>query len=239
MLSIIIPLKNEYDSLLKIESKFTKENVLDFKYEVILVNDFSTDDTFLKAKEISNRNKQFLIINNLKKGLGGAINIGIEKSKGNFICIMMADFSDSIEDLKKYYSIISEKKIDAVFGSRFIKGSKIINYPKKKLILNRIFNFFVKLLFLNNYNDFTNAFKIYKAEILKNIMPLVSESFNIFLEIPLKVISRKYKFEVIPINWHGREIGTSKFKIKELRSKYLFTLLYCFLEKILLKNNNK
>lgn len=239
MLSIIIPLKNEYDSLLKIESKFTKENVLDFKYEVILVNDFSTDDTFLKAKEISNRNKQFLIINNLKKGLGGAINIGIEKSKGNFICIMMADFSDSIEDLKKYYSIISEKKIDAVFGSRFIKGSKIINYPKKKLILNRIFNFFVKLLFLNNYNDFTNAFKIYKAEILKNIMPLVSESFNIFLEIPLKVISRKYKFEVIPINWHGREIGTSKFKIKELRSKYLFTLFYCFLEKILLKNNNK
>lgn len=239
MLSIIIPLKNEYDSLLKIESKFTKENVFDFKYEVILVNDFSTDDTFLKAKEISNRNKQFLIINNLKKGLGGAINIGIEKSKGNFICIMMADFSDSIEDLKKYYSIISEKKIDAVFGSRFIKGSKIINYPKKKLILNRIFNFFVKLLFLNNYNDFTNAFKIYKAEILKNIMPLVSESFNIFLEIPLKVISRKYKFEVIPINWHGREIGTSKFKIKELRSKYLFTLFYCFLEKILLKNNNK
>ena len=239
MLSIIIPLKNEYDSLLKIESKFTKENVLDFKYEVILVNDFSTDDTFLKAKEISNRNKQFLIINNLKKGLGGAINIGIEKSKGNFICIMMADFSDSIEDLKKYYSIISEKKIDAVFGSRFIKGSKIINYPKKKLILNRIFNFFVKLLFLNNYNDFTNAFKIYKAEILKNIMPLVSESFNIFLEMPLKVISRKYKFEVIPINWHGREIGTSKFKIKELRSKYLFTLFYCFLEKILLKNNNK
>ena len=112
MLSIIIPLKNEYDSLLKIESKFTKENVFDFKYEVILVNDFSTDDTFLKAKEISNRNKQFLIINNLKKGLGGAINIGIEKSKGNFIFIMMADFSDSIEDLKsEIYNVEKENML--------------------------------------------------------------------------------------------------------------------------------
>ena len=239
MLSIIIPLKNEYDSLLKIESKFTKENVFDFKYEVILVNDFSTDDTFLKAKEISNRNKQFLIINNLKKGLGGAINIGIEKSKGNFICIMMADFSDSIEDLKKYYSIISEKKIDAVFGSRFMRGSKVINYPKQKYILNRMFNFFVGLVFFNRFNDYTNAFKIYKSNVLKSFLPLVSESFNIFLEIPLKILSRKKTYEIVPISWKGRNKGKAKFNIKELRSKYLFTLIYCLAEKILLKTIKK
>ena len=152
---------------------------------------------------------------------------------------MMADFSDSIIDLKKYYHLIKEKNLDAVFGSRFIKGSKIDNYPKKKLILNRIFNYFVKLLFFNNYNDYTNAFKIYKTEILKSFLPLVSESFNIFLEIPLKVISRNYKFEVIPISWQGRKKGKAKFNIKELRSKYLFTLFYCFLEKILLKNKNE
>ena len=65
-------------------------------------------------------------------------------------------------------------------------------------------------------------------------MPLVSESFNIFLEIPLKVISRNYKYEVIPIDWYGRKKGKAKFQIKELRSKYLFTLLYCFIEKNLL-----
>ena len=65
-------------------------------------------------------------------------------------------------------------------------------------------------------------------------MPFVSESFNIFLEIPLKIISRGYSYEIIYINWFGRKKGKAKFKINELKSKYLFTLIYCFLEKILL-----
>jgi len=146
----------------------------------------------------------------------------------------MADLSDDINDLKKYYDLIKKNNIDAVFGSRFIKDSRVINYPKKKLIINRIFNFFVKFIFLNSYNDYTNAFKIYKSSVLKSLLPLVSESFNIFLEIPLKIISRKYSFKVIPISWTTRKKGETKFEIKELRSRYLFTLINCFIEKILL-----
>ena len=238
MLSIIIPIRNEYENLDNIERQFT--NYLnEISYEAILIEDFSTDNTFNKALEISNNNKNFIVLKNSQKGLGGAISFGIKKARGEFICVMMADFSDDINDLKKYYNLIKEKNLDAVFGSRFINGSKINNYPKKKLILNRIFNFLVKILFLNNYNDYTNAFKIYKAEVLKSFFPLVSESFNIFLEMPLKVISRNYKFEVIPISWEGRKKGKAKFDIKELRSKYLFTLFYCFLEKILLNKKYK
>jgi dolichol-phosphate mannosyltransferase len=148
---------------------------------------------------------------------------------------MMCDESDSIFDLKKYYNIITNKNCDAVFGSRFYKESVVKNYPIKKLILNRIFNFFVSILFLNKFNDYTNAFKIYKTSSLKNLKPIVSESFNVFLEIPLKILSRKMRYETTPISWMGRETGVSKFKIKELQSKYLFTLLYCLLEKILIR----
>ena len=148
---------------------------------------------------------------------------------------MMADLSDDINDLKKYNSIMDEKKIDAVLGSRFQKESLVKDYPLKKLFLNRIFNFFVSIIFWNKYNDYTNAFKIYKKEVLMTMMPFVSESFNIFLEIPLKIISRRYSFEIIAINWFGRKKGDAKFKIQELQSKYLFTLIYCFSEKILLK----
>ena len=147
---------------------------------------------------------------------------------------MMADLSDDINDLIKYNNLIDEKNLDAVMGSRFIKDSKVEGYPFQKLVLNRIFNFFVSIIFLNKYNDYTNAFKIYKKKALKNIMPLVSESFNIFLEIPLKIISRNYSYEIIPINWNGRKKGKAKFKMKELRSKYLFTLIYCFIERNLL-----
>ena len=233
MLSIIVPVRNESENLNEIFHYFLK-NLKDLKFEVLIINDFSEDDTFSKAEQLSKEFNEFKVINNDKKGLGGAINLGIKSSSGSNIAIMMADQSDSIDDLKKYNSILNSQNFDAVLGSRFLKDSKITDYPIGKLILNRIFNKFVSLIFWNKFNDYTNAFKIYKKKILLEIMPLISEDFNIFLEIPLKIISRNYKYEVIPISWDGRKKGKSKFRIKELRSKYLFTLIYCFIEKNLL-----
>ena len=233
-LSIIIPVKNEEFLIKKIVTHL--ENKLqNLSYEIIFINDFSTDNTVKVTKELIKDKPQINIYNNERKGLGGAITHGINNTSGEFVCIMMSDLSDSIEDLQKYYNIIKEEDVDAVFGSRFIQGSKIIDYPKKKLILNRIFNIFTKLLFISDYNDFTNAFKIYKKSALLKTFPLVSESFNIFLELPLKIISRKMKYKIIPISWINRKEGVSKFDIKELRAKYLFTLIYCLLEKLLLK----
>ena len=232
MLSIIIPVRNESDSLNTIMDHYSK-NLNSLDYEVLIINDFSKDNTLEKARNLF-KSKNFKILDNKKKGLGGAINLGIKEANGSNIAIMMADQSDDINDLIKYNSLMNESDYDAILGSRFVKGSKIINYPIQKLILNRIFNYFVGFVFWNSYNDYTNAFKIYKKKALKEIAPLISESFNIFLEIPLKIISRKYKYKIIPINWTGRTKGVSKFKIKELGSKYLFTLIYCFIEKNLL-----
>ena len=232
--SIIIPIRNEELVLKKIIENL--ENKLgNLPYEIIFINDYSTDNTFSLLQELIKNKNQINLYNNKRKGLGGAITGGINKSTGELICIMMSDLSDDIEDFKKYYKIIKEENVDAVFGSRFINGSKVIEYPKKKLVLNRIFNITTKLLFLSDYNDFTNAFKIYKKDALLKTFPLVSESFNIFLELPLKIVSRKMKYKIIPISWTNRKEGDSKFDIKELRSKYLFTLIYCWLEKLLLK----
>ena len=234
MLSIIFPIRDEEKNLQNIIEIF-QQNKFDFNYEIIFVNDFSKDKSFEIIKNLEKNNSNIISLDNKNKGIGGAINLAINHAKGNYCCIMMADLSDSLEDLKKYYEIITNKKIDAVFGSRFIKGSKCTDYPIKKLILNRIFNIFVKIIYFNKYNDYTNAFKIYKKESLKSTFPLVSESFNIFLEIPLKIIGRKLKYEIVPISWKNRKSGQTKFKIDELKSKYLFTLIYCLIEKILLK----
>ena len=232
MLSIIIPVRNESDSLDSIMEHYSK-NLSNLDYEVLIINDFSKDDTLEKARNLF-KNKNFKVLDNQKKGLGGAINLGIKESSGSNVAIMMADQSDDINDLIKYNSLINTENCDAILGSRFLKESKVLNYPIQKLVLNRIFNYFVGMIFWNKYNDYTNAFKIYKKRTLEEISPLISESFNIFLEIPLKIISRKYKYKIIPINWTGRTKGVSKFKIRELRSKYLFTLIYCFMEKNLL-----
>ena len=233
MLSIIVPVRNEMDNVREIFDYFSG-NLKELNFEVIIINDFSEDNTFEEAKSLSNNYENFKIINNQKKGLGGAINLGIEKASGENVVIMMADQSDSIKDLIRYNDLMASENYDAILGSRFLRNSKVEGYPIQKLILNRIFNLFVKFIFWNSYNDYTNAFKIYKKKALREIMPLISESFNIFLEIPLKIISRNYKYKVISIDWVGRKKGKSKFKINELGSKYLFTLIYCFIEKNLL-----
>ncbi len=233
MLSIIVPVRDESKTIKEVFDYFNN-NLKNINYEVLIINDFSNDDTLNITKSLINEYKNFKVLDNNKKGLGGAINLGIKKATGENIAIMMADQSDDINDLIEYDNLMRSGNYDAILGSRFTKNSKVNDYPFQKLILNRIFNFFVSIIFLNKYNDYTNAFKIYKKSALLEIMPLISESFNIFLEIPLKIISRNYKYKIISINWMGRKKGESKFKIKELRSKYLFTLIYCFIEKNLL-----
>ncbi len=235
-LSLIIPVYNEVNQIEFSLKKLAKFKKIFKKIEIIFINDFCTDGTEKVIKNFK-KNKNFIkLFNNKKKGLGSAIELGVEKSTNEYICIFMSDMSDDLTDLKKYYRLISKNNLDAVLGTRFSRLSKIKNYPKIKFILNRIFNNFVRLILWSNYNDFTNAFKIYKRKTLLKLMPFVSENFNIFLELPLKIIIRKYNYQITPINWRNRSRGKSKFKIKELSSMYLFTLSYCLLEKILLKN---
>ena len=237
-LSIIIPCRDEEENINIIYENIKKKIEIE-NYQIIFINDFSRDNTENKIKELSTKDKKIFLYDNIKKGLGGAIDLGLKKSLGNFITILMADSADSIDDLNSYVKIMSEEKCDAVFGSRFISGSKTVEYPLIKLIFNRFGNNLARLLFLSSYNDFTNSFKIYKKEVIKHFFPLVSEDFNIFLELPLKTISRGFKFKIIPIKYYNRTVGTAKFKIKELGSRYLFTLLYCFIEKILLNKKIK
>lgn len=235
-ITVIIPVKNEEEIIENTLIYIGKSWIKLIDHEIIIVNDFCTDDTINK---IHSKNLNLKIVNNTNAGLGYAIINGINNSSKEFIAIFMADLSDSLEDLEKYYKImINDKKIDAVFGSRFIKNSKVINYPKIKYLINRMANNFIKLFFLTKYNDFTNAFKIYKRSTLLKLFPIVSENFNVFLELPLKIISREYNYKIIPITWNGRKKGVTKFNLQEIGSKYIFTFLYCFFEKILLKKKN-
>jgi dolichol-phosphate mannosyltransferase len=234
LLSILIPARDEEKNI-KIIVNDIITNISHSNYEIVFVNDFSSDNTEKILIELKSLNNKITYINNIKKGLGGAIDIGIKKSKGEYICIMMADSSDTVEDLNTYYNLIKLNNLDAVFGSRFIKDGKTVNYPLFKLILNRIGNLFTKFLIRSNYNDFTNGFKIYRRDVLIKLYPIISDNFNIFLELPLKLIIRGFKYEIIPISYYNRTVGMAKFRINELSLKYLFTLFNCFFEKIFLK----
>ena len=235
-LSIIIPVKNEEDIILETLHQFEISWLTNIDHEILIIDDNSDDKTFKLVNKFVSHKIKVNLIKNKGKDLGAAIITGIENSSKLNVAIYMSDMSDSLEDLKKYYDFInSNDQIDAVFGSRFISGSKVNNYPKLKLFLNRIANNIIKIIFFSKYNDFTNAFKIYKKKSLVKLFPLVSENFNIFLELSLKIECRKLNYKIIPISWNGRKHGQSKFKIKEIGSKYIFTMVYCLLEKIFLK----
>jgi len=228
-LSIIIPAKNE-DKIIKDTIINLKKKLKEIDFEIIVIDDFSTDKTYDIIKKIKLKN--IFVYKNKFKGVASAIKLGIKNSKKNFTCIYMADQSDNLSDLINYYKLISNNKIDAVFGSRFIKGSKVVNYPKIKYFLNRVFNLFVKFIYFSDYNDFTNAFKIYNSKKIKKLDLNLSTSFEIFLELPLKFINKNGNYLITSISWMQRKKNLSKFKIKELGSKYLKVLIYCLLNKI-------
>jgi len=239
-ISIIIPVRNEQDVIesvvLNLVESLLNNNI---PYEIVIVNDYSVDNTKQILQKLSYNNDNIKIIDNyLKPGFGYAIKVGLENYTGDYLVIYMGDNSDDPEDVIKYYQKL-EEGYDCVFGSRFMKGSKVVGYPLIKLVFNRLGNWLIKLLFNIRYNDVSNAFKAYRREVIENIKPLVSNYFNITVEIPLKAIIRKYKYVVIPINWYGRTSGVSKFKLNELQRKYFFSILYVWLEKILLKDEVK
>ena len=139
--TIIIPCRNEKDIIEDTVFKLNAE-LKEFNYQLIIINDFSTDNTIDVLQNISKKYQNIFIFNNIKKGLGGAINLGLSQANGDYVCIFMADQSDDIFDLKKYFYTCIKEQPDAVFGSRFLKGSQLTDYPKKKLILNRLFTYF-------------------------------------------------------------------------------------------------
>ena len=157
---------------------------------------------------------------------------------GDAVVIMMADESDDCRDVVRYWNLLNEGW-DYVFGSRFVKGGAVIDYPWAKLILNRLSNTFLRFLFRISLNDTTNAFKAYRRTVIEGCQPLIAPHFNLTVEIPLKAIVRGFSWTMIPITWRNRRVGAAKMKIKEMGSRFLFICLYIWLEKYFSRGDYK
>ena len=232
--SVVIPAHNEAGNLAAaVESTAQALTGAGLDYEIMVVNDNSEDDTVSVLSRLCSRNPAVRAVHNTgPRGFGMAVRAGLRHFTGDAVAIVMADGSDSPEDIVRYFGKILEG-YECVFGSRFVRGGRIIDYPPHKLLLNRLANWFVKTLFRIPYNDVTNAFKCYRRNVITGIGPLISKHFNLTVEMPLKAIVRGYSFTVIPISWTNRKVGLSKLKIQEMGSRYLFIVLYVWLEKVL------
>lgn len=231
-LSVVIPARDEESCIagtLNALAAVLSEHAM--PYEIILVDDGSRDDTVHIVSSVAAvRDNVRLVENPGPHGFGLAVRYGISHATGDAIAIFMADASDDPADLVTYYGKLQEG-FDCVFGSRFVRGGSVIDYPGHKLILNRLANWFIKFIFRIDFNDTTNAFKCYRREAIDGMQPLISPHFNLTVEMPLKAIIRGFSYAVVPIKWTNRATGVSKLKIKEMGSRYLFIVLYLWLEK--------
>ncbi|MBM3441143.1 MAG: glycosyltransferase family 2 protein [Bacteroidetes bacterium] len=232
-LSIVIPAYNEEESIAETIHEIEQTlNQVKIDHEVFVVNDNSKDNTEKVLQELSKLYPTLRYETNKgPNGFGYAVRYGLEQFSGDCVAVMMADLSDSPYDLVKFYTTMLEGNYDCVFGSRFVKGGKTIDYPPVKKIINRIANLIVRMVMRIDYNDATNAFKLYRRHTIDGIKPFLSPHFNLTLELPLKAIIRGYSYAVVPNSWTNRKYGVSKLKIREMGSRYFFILMYCLIEK--------
>jgi dolichol-phosphate mannosyltransferase len=230
--SIVIPARDEQDSLpgtvQDIYDTFTHEGV---PHEIVVVDDGSRDGTWAVLQGLKSRIPTLAPVQNLGlNGFGRAVVCGLNHIKGDACAIMMADASDSPADAVKYWRLLNQG-YDCAFGSRFVKGGEVVDYPRVKLMVNRLANFLVRIGFNIALNDTTNAFKAYRRTVIEGCRPFLAPHFNLTVEIPLKAIVRGYSWTVMPISWRNRKYGEPKLKIKEMGSRYFFICAYVWLEK--------
>jgi dolichol-phosphate mannosyltransferase len=230
-LSVVMPAQNEEGSVgatvSGVVEALEREEI---DYEVVVIDDDSEDGTAAAVEAIGAANPNVRCHrSHYERGFGMAIRAGLDVFEGDAVAIVMADASDDPEDLVRYYRLL-QGGADCAFGSRFMPGAQVHDYPRLKLTINRLANWFIRVLFRHQYNDTTNAFKAYRREVIETIQPLLSKHFNLTVEMPLKAIVRGHTYEVIPISWTNRTAGEAKLAMREMGSRYLFIVLYVWLE---------
>jgi dolichol-phosphate mannosyltransferase len=233
-LSVVIPAYNEEESITPtLQSLYQTLAKHGIPHEICVTNDNSKDGTLRVLENLAATEIPTLVCytNPGPNGFGYAVRYGLERFTGDCVAVFMADMSDDPEDLVKFYNKMLDTDVDAVFGSRWEAGGKVIDYPALKKVINRVANFIVKVVMGIKYNDTTNAFKLYKRETIEGVKPFLAPHFNLTVELPLKAIVRGYSYAVVPNSWTNRKYGESKLKIKEMGSRYFFILMYCFIEK--------
>jgi dolichol-phosphate mannosyltransferase len=206
-------------------------------FEIVLVNDSSSDQTEHVAQSAAQQWPEVRLINNLPpRGFGRAVRCGLAHVRGEIIALVMADLSDDPNDVVRCYRKILEG-YDCVFGSRFMAQSHVTNYPRVKLLVNRLVNRMLQVMFATRHNDLTNAFKVYRRHVIDSITPLHAAHFNITIEMSLSALIRGYRIAALPINWSGRTWGQSNLRLRQMGRRYLATLIKLWFERILIRDD--
>ena len=226
--SVVMPAYNEEAVVERTIRELSAElDALGVEYEIICVNDNSTDGTLLVLERLAGEFPRLHPISNPgPNGYGYAIRRGLEHYRGDAVVIVTADGSDAPADVVAYVTALQEG-FECAFGSRFAKGAKVTRYPPFKLVVNRLANTLVRFILRSRYDDYTNGFKGYRRQVIDAMQPIVSGQFNITVELAVKAVLGGYRYKVVPTHWTQRDAGASSFRLFKLIGPYFASLSYC------------
>jgi dolichol-phosphate mannosyltransferase len=228
-LSIIVPFRNEKeyakDVISAVHGYFSKKKM---DFEIVAVDD-STDETWNILKTLQKKYKTLKAVQGWKPpGYGKAIRKGFEIAKGDILIPFNGDMCDSLDDAMSYVKIIRDEGYDMAFGSRYMEGGKVLNYPSNKVIFSKLGNLYLGVVFGIKCSDATNTFKGFSRKAIKIINPK-ADSYEIGLELALKGVRKGLSYKTIPISWTGRKYGVSKMQImKSIKRHFIMSMKILF-----------
>ena len=201
MISVILPAYNEEDKIEQVINETVKalDRITD-SWEIIVVDDGSKDLTFAIAKEFAKNDGRVRAISYGKNmGKGFALKYGFRHSRGDLIVFMDADLDLHPKQIKKFIEIMEKEKADVVVGSKRHPESKV-NYPLKRRILSDVYFLIVKVLFNLNVRDTQVGLKLFKREVLRDVMPrILVKRYAFDVEVLANAVRKGYKIVEAPV----------------------------------------
>lgn len=227
-ITVLIPMYNEEENVVS-----TVKKVSDVLYsinadsELLIVNDGSTDKTLELLKQEAEKYKKLRIITYEKnKNIGGALKIGFERAKGDYIITIDSDLSYDAKYIADLYHEAEKTNYDIIQGSPYMKGGNALGIPPLRLLISKASNMFFSYVIGVKIHTVTGMLRCYKKEVIDSLV-LESNGPEIMFEILSKSVLLGFKIKEIPAVLKGRERGKSKFQhqLKKVFSEY-FSLLY-------------
>ena len=234
LLNIIIPAYNEEQNISEtIRTIQAIQDKVKIPHKLIVVNDNSTDRTGEIVEDLLKTYHNLVLVNRRgNHGLGRCLNRAYEEVEEGVIVAVMADRADDLNDIPKMLDKIKEGS-DLVSASRYISGGEGEHLDRCKHFLSRLLGKVLQLLIGLPTNDATNAYKMYRAEVLDEIGILKSDNYTTGLELTVKAYLRGLKIAEVPTVWRDRNRGQSHFKILKVAPEYLKWFFWAIWEKII------
>ena len=231
-LSVVLAAHNEEKNLGILVPELLR-HLNKYIFEIIVVNDGSTDSTAAVVSGIMKKNKKIRLVNRTPPcGVGRALKDGFRavSDRADWVLMMDSDFIYNVPEIPRLIAKAGEG-FDGVIGSRYMPQGKLVNYPYLKMVSNRIYHLLLRLAFGISHHDLTNNFKLYRKDVIRGIV-WKSNDFAINAETGLFPILKRYKVAEVPVSWIERSYGKSSFKVFTLAPSYLKVFARAFMRKI-------